>query len=106
MKKFELDVALKTWGNLINQAENVLCDFDVDIEADKARESKRTRFTVSCAFTIIVMQKTFFHVFLSSLVKVNFCCGRQNSWRRITLGSFARIQASLVIPLFSTALCC
>ena len=71
-------------GKSQNQAENVLCDFDKDIEAYKARESKRTRFTIACAFAIIAMQKTFFHVFLSLLVRVNFCGGRQKSWRRIT----------------------
>ena len=106
MKMLELDTELKIWGNLLKQTENVLCEFDKDIEAYKARESQRTRFTIACTFAIIGMQKTFFHVFLILPVKVNFCCGRQKSWRRIPLGSFARIPASLVILLFSSALCC
>ena len=70
MKKLELDAAQKTCGYLINQAENVHWDFDEDIEAYKARESKRTRLTT--VYAIIGKQKTLFHVFLSLLVKVNF----------------------------------
>ena len=72
MKKLELDAALKTWGNLINQAENVLCDFDKYIEAFKERESKRTRFTLACACALIGKRKTVFHIFLSLLVNGQF----------------------------------
>lgn len=53
MKMLELDTELKIWGNLLNQTENVLCDFDKDIKAYKARESQRTRFTIACTFAII-----------------------------------------------------
>ena len=108
MKKLELDAALKTWENLINQAENVLCDFDKDIKAYKARESKRTGFTIACACAVIGKQKTFFHVFLSLRVKVNFCCGwtkileKNYPWAINRDSSFTRD----VFPLFSTAQCC
>ena len=50
-------------GNLLKQTENVLCEFDKDIKAYKARESQRTRFTIACTFAIIGMQKTFFPCF-------------------------------------------
>lgn len=104
MKKLELDAALKTWGNLINQAENVLCDFDKDIEAFKARESKRTRFTLACACALIGKRKTFFHFSQFVSETVNFCYGRQKSWRRITFGSFTRSFVFLYSAVLHIAL--
>ena len=41
MKKLELDAAPKTCGYLIKQEENVLWDFDKDIEAYKARGKQK-----------------------------------------------------------------
>ena len=87
MKKLELDAALKTWENLINQAENVLCDFDKDIEAFKARESKRTGFTLACACALIGKRKTFFDIFLSLLVKRSiFVMEDKNPGEELLLG--------------------
>lgn len=87
MKKLELDAALKTWENLINQAENVLCDFDKDIKAFKERESKRTRFTLACACALIGKRKTFFHIFLSLLVKRSiFVMEDKNPGEELLLG--------------------